>query len=131
MPESAGLHDGYKLLQTSANFSYNPRPLFRACGFLMENGNHNLDVCRVAIITAETSAFPDMEHFLAPRFTAVLTQDEKQIQTAVDDPEIRAVLLDLDSVGQDSAEALRLLRDIRHVRDDLVLVAITRSNSRS
>jgi two-component system response regulator PilR (NtrC family) len=61
----------------------------------------------------------------------VLTQDEKQIQTAVDDPEIRAVLLDLDSVGQDSAEALRLLRDIRHVRDDLVLVAITRSNSRS
>ena len=97
----------------------------------MENGNHNLDVCRVAIITAETSAFPDMEHFLAPRFTAVLTQDEKQIQTAVDDPEIRAVLLDLDSVGQDSAEALRLLRDIRHVRDDLVLVAITRSNSRS
>jgi DNA-binding NtrC family response regulator len=97
----------------------------------MENGNHNLDVCRVAIITAETSAFPDMEHFLAPRFTAVLTQDEKQIQTAVDDPEIRAVLLDLDSVGQDSAEALRLLRDIRYVRDDLVLVAITRSNSRS
>jgi DNA-binding NtrC family response regulator len=86
---------------------------------------------RIAIITAETSAFPDMQHFLAPRFTASLAQNEKQIQTAIDDPGIRAVLLDLDSVGEDSSDALRLLGEIRQVRDDLVLVAITRSNSRS
>src|SRR5437868_4060158 len=97
----------------------------------MDNGNHSSDGCRVAIITAETSAFPDIEHFLTPKFTAILTQTEKQIQSAVDDPEIQAVLLDLDSVGQDSSEAIRLLREIRQVRDDLVLVAITRSNSRS
>jgi DNA-binding NtrC family response regulator len=87
--------------------------------------------CRVAIITAESSAFPDMQHFLLPRFTAVLAQDEKQIQTAVDDPNIRAVLLDVDSVGEDPTEALTLLHDIRQLREDLVLVAITRSNSRS
>jgi len=86
---------------------------------------------RIAIITAETSAFPDMQHFLAPRFTASLAQNEKQIQTAIDDPGIRSVLLDLDSVGEDSSDALRLLGEIRQVRDDLVLVAITRSNSRS
>lgn len=97
----------------------------------MDNGNHPADGCRVAIITAETSAFPDMEHFLAPRFAAVLTQSDKQVQSAVDDPDVQAVLLDLDSVGQDSSEAIRLLREIRQVRDDLVLVAITRSNSRS
>src|SRR5206468_5479179 len=35
---------------------------------------------RIAIITAETSTFPDMQHFLAPRFTASLAQNEKQIQ---------------------------------------------------
>lgn len=86
---------------------------------------------RIAIITAETSSFPDMQHFLAPRFTAALAQNEKQIQSAIDDPAIRAVLLDLDSVGEDSSDALRLLGEIRQVRDDLVLVAITRSNSRS
>jgi two-component system response regulator PilR (NtrC family) len=86
---------------------------------------------RIAIITAETSAFPDMQHFLAPRFTAALAQNEKQIQSAIDDRAIRAVLLDLDSVGEDSSDALRLLGEIRQVRDDLVLVAITRSNSRS
>jgi len=85
----------------------------------------------IAIITAETSAFPDMRHFLAPRFKAELACNEKQIQAAVDDPNIRAVLLDLDNVGEDTSDALRLMQEIRQVRDDLVLVAITRSNSRS
>jgi DNA-binding NtrC family response regulator len=97
----------------------------------MRDDEPKLAGCRVAIITAESSAFPDMQHFLAPRFTAVLAQDDKQIQAAVDDPNIRAVLLDVDSVGEDPSEALGLLRDIRQVREDLVLVAITRSNSRS
>src|SRR5216683_2189559 len=85
----------------------------------------------IAIITAETSAFPDMQHFLAPKFKAALAQTEKQIQSVVEDPEIRAVLMDLDSIGEGPADALRLLQEIRQVRDDLVLVAITRSNSRS
>jgi DNA-binding NtrC family response regulator len=85
----------------------------------------------IAIITAETSAFPDMQHFLAPRFQAALAQDEKQIQAAVDDPNVRAILLDLDNVGEAATDALQLLQEIRRVREDVVLVAITRSNSRS
>jgi DNA-binding NtrC family response regulator len=85
----------------------------------------------IAIITAETLAFPDMQHFLAPRFKAKLAQNEQQIQAAVDDPNIRAILLDLDNVGEDPQAALRLMQEIRQVREDLVLVAITRSNSRS
>src|SRR5579863_4854374 len=85
----------------------------------------------IAIITAETSAFPDMQHFLAPRFKAELAQTEGQIQSAVDNPNIRAVLMDLDNVGEDTADALRLMQEIRQIREDLVLVAITRSNSRS
>jgi DNA-binding NtrC family response regulator len=97
----------------------------------MRNAEPTLAGCRVAIITAETSAFPDMEHFLAPRFTASLAQDDKQVRAAVDDPDTRAILFDLDSVGDDQSVALRLLQDIRQVRNDLVLVAITRSNSRS
>src|ERR1017187_5895101 len=84
----------------------------------------------IAIITAETSAFPDMQHFLAPRFKAELVHNEKQIQSAVEDPNIQAILLDLDNVGKETSDALRLLQEIRQVRDDLVLVAITRSNSR-
>ena len=87
--------------------------------------------CRIAIITAETEAFPDMRHFLLPRFEATLAQSEKQIQSAVDDGNIRAILIDLDSMGGDPSNALQLLRDIRQIRQDIALVAITRSNSRS
>jgi hypothetical protein len=49
----------------------------------------------------------------------------------VEDPNVRAILLDLDNVGEDTAGALRLMQEIRQIRDDLVLVAITRSNSRT
>ena len=86
---------------------------------------------QIAIITAESSTFPDMQQFLAPTFTARLAQTEKNIQEAVDDPELSAILMDLDNTGADTSDALRLLRDIREARNDLVLVAITRSNSRS
>lgn len=86
--------------------------------------------CRIGIITSETEAFPDMRHFLAPRFEAILAQSEEQIQAAVDDVNIRALLIDLDGMG-DYADALQLLHDIRQIREDIVLVAITRSNSRS
>jgi hypothetical protein len=78
---------------------------------------------RIAIITAETSAFPNMQHFLAPRFKAVLAQNEKQIQGVADDAAVRAVLIDLDSIGEDVSNALQLLQDIRQLRNDLVLVA--------
>jgi DNA-binding NtrC family response regulator len=86
---------------------------------------------RISIITAESSAFPDMQHFLAPQFSADLVQTEKQIRHAVDDPALRAILIDLDSIGDDTSDGLRLLQEIRQSRNDLVLVAITRSNSRS
>ena len=85
----------------------------------------------IAIITAETAAFPDMKHFLAPKFKAALAQTEHQIQAIVADAEICAVLMDLDSIGEGPSDALRLLQDIRQARNDLVLVAVTRSNSRS
>jgi hypothetical protein len=48
----------------------------------------------IAIITAETATFPNMQHFLAPRFKPVLAQTEKQIQAAVADLGIRAMLME-------------------------------------
>lgn len=96
-----------------------------------ENGLGADAECRVAIITGETSAFPDMKRALEPRFAASLAQTENEVQAALDDVVTRAVLIDLDSIGDEVSEAFRLLQDIRQVRDDLVIVAITRSNSRS
>src|SRR5690349_1081134 len=72
-----------------------------------------------------------MQQSLAPRFASVLVQTDQQIQAAVDDPVTRAVLVDLDSIGEDVSDAFRLMQDVRQVREDLVIVAVTRSNSRS
>lgn len=86
---------------------------------------------RIAIITAETDAFPAMQQSLAPRFAAALVQTNEQIQAALDDIRTSAVLLDLDSIGEEVSDALRLMQDLRRCREDLVMVAVTRSNSRS
>ena len=85
---------------------------------------------RICIITAESSTFPDMQHFLAPTFAASLAQTEDQINEALNDFAVRAMLIDLDSIGNEPSEGLTLLSNIRQARNDLVLVAITRSNSR-
>ena len=85
---------------------------------------------RICIITAESSTFPDMQHFLAPTFAASLAQTEDQINEALNDLAVRAMLIDLDSIGNEPSEGLTLLSNIRQARNDLVLVAITRSNSR-
>ena len=86
---------------------------------------------QIAIITGETDAFPAMQQSLAPRFIAVLVQTDEAIQAAVDDARTSAVLLDLDSIGEEVADALRLMQELRRVREDLVMVAVTRSNSRT
>jgi DNA-binding NtrC family response regulator len=86
---------------------------------------------KIAIVTGETDAFPAMQQALAPRFAAVLVQIDQQIRAAADDPGTRAVLVDLDSTGKDVSNALRFVQDLRGVREDLVIVALTRSNSRS
>jgi len=72
-----------------------------------------------------------MQQSLAPRFAAVLVQTEQQIQEAVDDVRTSAVLVDLDSIGEGVSDALRLIEELRRVREGLVIVAVTRSNSRS
>ena len=86
---------------------------------------------KIAIVTGETDAFPAMQQSLAPRFAATLVQTDQQIQAAADDPVTRAVLVDLDSIGEDVSDAFRLMQEVRQVREDLVIVALTRSNSRS
>src|SRR6266481_4947679 len=85
----------------------------------------------IAIITAETAAFPDMKHFLAPKFKAALAQTEHQIQAIVADAEICAVLMDLDGIGEGPSDALGLVYDFRQGRNDLVLGAIARCKIRS
>ena len=83
----------------------------------------------IAIITLEEDMFREMRRALAPSFRATLASSESQIKTLIDDPDVHGILLDLESIGDEAADGIEVLQEIRRLRDDLILVAITESTS--
>jgi two-component system response regulator PilR (NtrC family) len=84
----------------------------------------------IAIISDEESTFPEICRFLAQTFGTILATNEEQIQAVVNDPQLDGIVLDLDSIGDDSNDGIEVLRELRQIREDLILVAITRSTDR-
>jgi two-component system, NtrC family, C4-dicarboxylate transport response regulator DctD len=85
----------------------------------------------IAIISDEKSTFPEIHRFLADTFSAVLATNEEQIQALVSTPQLDGIVLDLDSIGDGAADGLDVLQELRQIRGDIVLVAMTRSTDRS
>src|SRR5579863_7648579 len=85
----------------------------------------------IAVVVAEASAFPEMKRGLLPAFRAKLAHNEATIKEAVEDPALQAMLFDLDSVGAGARDGVEVLQEIRAIRDDLVLVAMTHSRDHS
>jgi len=85
----------------------------------------------LAIITVDESAFPEMRRFLSPTFRTSLASTEEQIKAVVEDASIHAILFDLDSIGDGANDGIDVLREIRALRNDVVLVSLTKSADRS
>lgn len=85
----------------------------------------------LAIITVDQSAFPEMRRFLSPTFRTILASTEEQIKVVVEDSSIHAILLDLDSIGDGAGDGIDVLKEVRALRDDVVLVSMTKSADRS
>ena len=73
--------------------------------------------------------FREMRRALAPSFRATLASTESQIKTLIDDPDVHAIVLDLESIGNEPADGIEVLQEMRRLRDDLIMVAITASSS--
>jgi DNA-binding NtrC family response regulator len=85
------------------------------------------EVYSVAVVIAEASDFPEMRRGLLPAFRAILADNERAIKDAVEDSSLQSMLFDLDSVGEGARDGVDVLQEIRTIRDDIVLVAMTRS----
>jgi DNA-binding NtrC family response regulator len=85
------------------------------------------EVYTVAVVIAEASDFPEMRRGLLPAFRAILADNERAIKDAVEDSSLQSMLFDLDSVGEGARDGIDVLQEIRAIRDDMVLVAMTRS----
>src|SRR5258708_10096555 len=84
----------------------------------------------VGIISDEEAVFPGICRFLSHTFTAILATNEEQIQALVSTPQLDGVVLDLDSIGDGCTDGIEVLGELRRLREDIVLVATTRSTDR-
>ena len=83
----------------------------------------------IAVVTVKESSFPEIRRYLSPTFKAFLASTEEQIKAAVHDPDVHGLVIDLDSIDEGAADGIEVLQEIRQLREDLVLVAITESTS--
>jgi DNA-binding NtrC family response regulator len=85
----------------------------------------------LAIISVDEAAVPEMHRYLAPTFKTTLANTEEQIKSVVEDPSIHAILFDLDSIGSGANDGIDVLKEIRALREDVVLVTMSKSNDRT
>ena len=81
----------------------------------------------IAIITLEESTFREMRRALSPSFRTTMASTELQIKTLIDDPDVHGIVLDLESIGDGPSEGVEVLQEMRRLREDLIMVAITSS----
>jgi DNA-binding NtrC family response regulator len=89
------------------------------------------EVYSVAVVIADPATFPEMRRGLLPAFRATLAATEQAIKEAVEDPAMQSMLFEMESVGEGARDGVEVLQEIRAIRDDMVLVAMTRSRDHS
>jgi DNA-binding NtrC family response regulator len=85
----------------------------------------------VFIVTTDERVGPEAETYLASDYDLRVLQTWEELVGALKKQPAQAVLADIDTIAERSQEGLAALAEIRSLEPDLVLVALTRSNSRS
>ncbi len=85
----------------------------------------------VALVTIDEATFSTIFDALHGDFKVVKAQTEDLIKDFVDNPELRAMIFDLDSIGDGAKDGIEVLQEIRALREDIVLVATSSSNQRT
>ena len=85
----------------------------------------------LVVITDDTQPHPEIRKELGGAFRTALAATEDEIKSALQQTSLHAVLFDLDCIGDGPHDGLEILSEIRKLRDDLVIVAFTRTNNRS
>ena len=80
----------------------------------------------IAIVTEQQNTFSNLRRHLVPAFRVTLAANEAEIQALFHEPDLHAIVVDLDSIGQGGLDAIDVLGKMRQIREDLVLVALTR-----
>ena len=82
-------------------------------------------------MTTDELVRPEAETYLGPDYELRVLHTWDELKTVVRKELPDAILLDIDTVGKRSEEGITALAELRSLGPDLVLVALTRSNSRN
>src|ERR1700674_897378 len=96
-----------------------------------DKSDTNRELYSIAMVTVDESAFPEMRRALSGSFKTTLASTEEHIKAVVEDLQLRGILFDLDSIGEGARDGVDVLKEIRAIREDMVLVAMTGSQDRS
>ncbi|MGO9649115.1 MAG: sigma 54-interacting transcriptional regulator [Terriglobales bacterium] len=84
----------------------------------------------IVIVTGDELVGPEAEAYLAPDYDLHMLQTWDELLALVKKQPPDAILLDIDTVGANSEQGITALAELRSLGPDLVLVALTRSESR-
>jgi DNA-binding NtrC family response regulator len=85
----------------------------------------------VAIVTTDEQVGPEASQYLDGACQLHLLQTWEELVATLQRQPLNAILLDLDTLGENSDTGIAAVRELRSNYPDLVLVAMTRSNSRA
>jgi DNA-binding NtrC family response regulator len=85
----------------------------------------------LAVITDDAEPYAEIRKHLGSEFRTSLATTENEIKTVLELSTLHAILFNLDCIGDGPHDGLEVLEEIRKIREDVVLVAFTRTNSRS
>jgi DNA-binding NtrC family response regulator len=85
----------------------------------------------LAVVTDNGEFAPELRKQLGQDFLVLLARNDEEIRTILEQPELHAVLFDLDCVGNGPGDGLEVLEEMRKIRDDVVLATCTRSSQRT
>ena len=85
----------------------------------------------VVIVTTDERVRPEAEAYLAAQHDLMVLQTWDELTALINKDPPDAVLVDLDTMGERSVDGITALKELRSLGPDLVLVGLTRSNSRN
>jgi DNA-binding NtrC family response regulator len=85
----------------------------------------------LAVITDDEELYPEIRKRLGSELRTCLATTENEIKGVLEQPGLHAILFNLDCIGDGPTDGLDVLEEIRKIRNDVVIVAFTKTNSRS
>jgi DNA-binding NtrC family response regulator len=85
----------------------------------------------LAVITDDSEIFRGIRQRLDGDFRISLATTADEIKALLEKVDLRAILFNLDAIGDGPSDGLDVIEEIRRIRDDVVLAACTHSNQRT